>query len=59
MFTVLQLLAPHEQSGFGTTSSQRIQRRLMRAFVEKLGQRFFLGTAHVDGFAVNNLGDVR
>ncbi len=31
----------------------------MRAFVEKLGQRFFLRPAHVHRFAIDDLPDIR
>ena len=59
MLTRLLLLAPHEQPGFGTTRGERIERRLMRAFVKEFWQRLFLRTAHVHRFAINNLSDVR
>jgi len=53
------LLAPHKQSRFGTASSQRIQRRLMSAFIEEFWQRLFFRPADVHGFTVHDLGDVR
>src|SRR5205807_2660513 len=59
MLTRLLLLAPHEQPGFGTTRGERIECRLMRAFVKEFWQRLFLRTAHVHRFAINNLSDVR
>src|SRR5438105_6653951 len=57
MLTRLLLLAPHEQPGFGTTRGERIERRLMRAFVKEFWQRLFFRTAHVHRFAINNLRD--
>src|SRR5712671_5109110 len=59
MVAVLLLLAPHEQSGFGTARGERIQRRLMCALVEKLGQSFFFRTTNVYSFAIDDLPDVR
>ncbi len=59
MLARLLLFAPHEQARFRSPSGQRIQRRLMRAFVEKLGQSFFLRTANVYGFAIDDLPDIR
>src|SRR2546425_5615840 len=59
MLTRLLLLAPHEQPGFGTTRSERIERRLMHSFIEKLRQRLFLRAANAYGFAIHNLSDVR
>ena len=40
------LFAPHEESAFRPPRRERIERRLVRAFVEKFGQRFFFRTAH-------------
>ena len=59
MIARLLLLAPHEQAGFGPPGREWIERRLVRAFIEKLGQRLLLWTAHVHGFAVNDLSDIR
>ena len=38
---------------------QRIERGLVRAFVEKFRQCFFLGPPHVHRFAIHNLSHVR
>ena len=59
MLGILLLLAPHEQPGFRTSGRERIERGLVRAFVEKFGQRFFLWPAHVHCFAIDDLSDIR
>lgn len=53
------LFAPHEETGLRPASRERIQRSLMRAFVEKFRQRLFLGTANVHRLAINDLSNIR
>ena len=59
MFALLLLLAPHEQARFRALGCQRIERGLMRTFIEKFGQRFLFGAPYVDGFAIDDLAHVR
>src|SRR5947199_322513 len=40
------LLAPHEDSTFGTPRSDRVERRLVRSLVEELRARVLFGTPH-------------
>ena len=53
------MLAPHEEARFRTARGERIERGLVRAFVEEFRQRLFLGPANVHGFATYDLRDVR
>src|SRR6185436_2381172 len=53
------LFAPHEQSAIWPTSGEWIQRRLVRAFVEKFWQRLFFRTTNCNRLAIHDLGYVR
>ena len=59
MRRVFLLLAPHEQVASGTTSGERIERRLVRAFIKELRQGFFFGSSYIYCFTIDDLRNVR
>ncbi len=53
------LLAPHEDSALRTPRGDRVERRLVRSFVEELRARVLFGAAHGDRLASDDLRDLR
>src|SRR5262249_14275688 len=53
------LLTPHEQAAIGPAGCQRIERRLVRAFVEKFRQRFLLRSPYCNWLAIDDTRDLR
>ena len=53
------MLAPHEETAFGTSCGEWIERRLVRAFVKKFWQSLFFRTSDGDSIAIDDLCDIR